>query len=299
MREASSEIAIPVGRARLERWLGPSSVFGRMTRRRIHAAGLAVLVAMVVVAVAAPTFAPRDPNKTAFRERHQGPSVEHWLGTDEIGRDIASRLMFGARVAFEVGLIAVSISHGIGISLGLLAGFRGGIVDEIIMRFMDALFVIPPLILALAIASMLGPSLTNVMIAIGVTGLGGPARLVRGQVLAVREFDHVLAARSIGASGSRIALRHILPNTLSPLIVSATLAVGFAVLTEASLSFLGVGIQPPTASWGAMLQTGYRYLEQNLVESFAPGMAIFTVVLAVNLLGDGLREALDPRLRGA
>ncbi len=269
-----------------------------MTRRPVHVISLVVIILVVIVALAGGILAPYDPTKTAVRDRHQAPSTEHWLGTDEIGRDILSRLMFGARVSMQVGLLAVAISHGIGITLGLLAGFRGGIIDEVIMRFMDALFVIPALVLALAIASLLGPSLTNVMIAIGVTGLGSPARLVRGQVLAVREFDYVLAARSIGSPGIRIAALHIFPNTLAPLIVSATLAVAQAIITEASLSFLGVGIQPPAASWGAMLQAGYGYLEQNLIESFAPGMAIFIVVLAVNLLGDGLREALDPRLRG-
>ncbi len=256
----------------------------RVTRRRIHAVSLVVILFIVVAAAAAPIIAPQNPNKTHLLNIHQGPSAEYLLGTDEIGRDILSRLLMGARVSIQVGFVAVGISHGAGIVLGLLAGFRGGILDEVIMRFMDALLVIPALVLALAIASVLGPSLTNVMIAIGITGIAGPARLIRGQVLAVREFDYVLAARSIGASGPRIAFRHMLPNTLAPLIVSATLAIGRAILTEATLSFLGVGIQPPAASWGAMLQAGYGYLEQNLVESFAPGIAIFTIVLSVNLL---------------
>ena len=194
--------------------------------------------------------------------------------------------------------MAVGLALVIGIPLGLLAGFRGGILDEVIMRFMDAIFMIPTLALALAIAAALGPSLTNVVIAIGVTNIPRYARIVRGQVLSVREHDYVLAARSIGSPGMRVALLTVLPNSIQPVIVQATLSTGFAILAEAGLSFLGVGIQPPTASWGAMLQGGYRYLERNLIESMVPGLAIFMTVLSVNLLGDGLREALDPRLRG-
>lgn len=283
---------------RLNRWFGHGSVLRRATRRKINAVALVVIIVGLFAAIAAPVLAPMDPYSTNLRNTHQPPSTEHLLGTDEIGRDILSRLLYGARVSIQVGFVAVAISHGIGIVLGLLSGFRGGIVDEVIMRFMDALIVIPPLVLALAIASVLGPSLINVMIAIGIVGIAAPARLIRGQVLAVREFDYVLAARSIGSPGTRIAFLHMLPNTLAPLIVSATLGVATAIITEASLSFLGVGIQPPAASWGAMLQAGYGYLERNLVESFAPGLSIFAVVLSVNLLGDGLREALDPRLRG-
>ena len=298
MRATSETATLAVARSRLQQWLGPHSLLRRITRRRIHAASLVIILLVLLAAVVAPWAAPRDPFSTNLLNTHDTVSGQHWLGTDEIGRDTFSRLLYGARVSVQVGVLAVGISHGVGILLGLLSGFRGGILDEVIMRFMDALFIIPGLLLALAIASALGPNLTNVMIAIGVAGVAAPSRLVRGQVLSARELDYVLAAQSVGISDTRIALRHILPNVVAPLIVSATLAVGRAILTEASLSFLGVGIQPPAASWGAMLQSGYPFLEINPVESFAPGMAIFMVVLTINLLGDALREAWDPRLRG-
>ena len=297
MGATSGEIAILARRPRLVRWLGPESVLRRATRRKIHRASLVILLLAILAAIFAPVIRTHDPFSTNLRNTHQGISAEHLLGTDDTGRDILSRLLYGARVSIQVGFVAVGISHGIGITLGLTAGFRGGLIDEVIMRLMDALIVIPPLVLALAIASVLGPSITNVMIAIGIVGIAGPARLIRGQVLAVREFDYVMAARSVGSPGPRIAFRHILPNTLAPLIVSATLGVATAIITEASLSFLGAGVQPPNASWGAMLQSGYGYLEQNLVESFAPGLAIFGVVLSVNLLGDWLRDVLDPRMK--
>ena len=282
----------------MRRWLARDTLIRRMMRKRIHVASLVVVLFVVVVATAAPWMAPQDPNEIDIPGRHQGPTPHRWLGTDDLGRDILSRLVYGARVSMQVGILAVGFGHGFGIALGLISGLRGGIVDEVVMRTMDALFTIPGTVLALAIATVLGPNVTNVIIAIAVTGIATPSRLVRGQVLAVREYDYVLAARSIGASGIRVAVRHIFPNILAPLIVSATLMVGWAILLESSLSFLGVGVQPPASSWGAMLQGGYIYLEINLIESFAPGLAIFFTILAINLLGDALREAWDPRLRG-
>ncbi len=299
MSTVSGEVTLPAQASRIKRLVGPQSLLRRITRRRVNAIALVVLAVVVVSAITAPFVAPADPTSNNLRSIHHGPSAEFWLGTDHLGRDILSRLLYGARISIQVSFVAVGISHGIGITLGLLAGFRGGIVDEFIMRLMDGFFVIPVLILALALVAILGPSITNLMVAIGVTHIALPARLIRGSVLSVRESDFVVAARSIGASGSRIALLHVLPNSLAPLIVSATLAMGFAILIEASLSFLGVGIQPPLASWGIMLREGYGYQNLNMIEAFAPGMVIFAVVLSVNLVGDGLREALDPQLRGA
>ncbi|MBI4200368.1 MAG: ABC transporter permease [Chloroflexi bacterium] len=277
--------------------MGRHPFVGRLLGNKAYLLSALVVLIAVAAAFTSP-FSPYEPNANDLLHDHEGPSRLHWLGTDYLGRDILSRLMHGARVSLQVGVLAVAASYAIGIALGLLAGIRGGLVDELTMRLMDAVFVIPGLLLALAIAAALGPSIVNVMIAISVTFIAGPARLMRGQVLAVREFEYVLAARSFGASALRIALRHVLPNTLAALIVSGTLDVARAILIEASLSFLGAGIRPPAASWGNMLQQGYTYMELNLIEPFAPGIAIFLIVLAINLLGDALREAWDPRLRG-
>lgn len=298
MRNEAQTYSLALPRGRMLRWFGRGSVLRRMIRRRVNAVALVVLVIIVLAGVAAPLISFYDPASTRTGPLHQGPSLDHWLGTDDIGRDIYSRLVYGARISLQVGFIAVGIALVIGVPLGLLAGFRGGVLDEVIMRVMDGIIVLPTLILALSIAAALGPSLQTVMVAIGFTNIPRYARLMRGGVLSTREFDFVLSARSIGASGRRIAFFHILPNTLQPILVQATLSIGFAILAEAGLSFLGVGTQPPTPSWGSMLQGGYGFLEINLIESFAPGIAIFATVLSVNLLGDGLREALDPRLRG-
>ena len=299
MNMATGELILKRPHRRLEHWLGRGSILRRVIRRRVNAVALAWLLLVIFVAIFAPLVTLHDPIKPDFLGTHNGISKEHWLGQDQLGRDILSRVIYGARASIQVGFIAVGIGMALGIPLGLLAGFRGGTTDEVIMRLMDAIIVLPGIMLAMAISAALGPSLTNVMIAIGVTGTPRDARLLRGQVLQVREQDYVTAAYSVGVPGFWIAVRHIFPNSIQPLIVAGTLAVGFAILTEAGLSFLGVGIQPPTPSWGSMLRDGYAYLELNIIESAAPGLAIFFTVLAVNLLGDGLREALDPRLRGA
>jgi peptide/nickel transport system permease protein len=225
------------------------------------------------------------------------PDREHLLGSDELGRDILSRLVYGARVSLAVGVLSVGISLLIGVSLGLVAGYRGGWLDEVIMRLMDGLLAFPALVLALAITAALGPSLGNAMIAIGIVGIPGFARLVRGQVLSIRALEFVEAARAAGLSDRRIILRHVAPNVLAPIIVHASLRIAFAVLTEASLSFLGLGAQPPTPSWGSMLNAGREYLEMAPWLSVAPGAAIFITTLSFNFLGDGLRDALDPRLK--
>ena len=298
MRSEPQTSAAVLPRRVLGRWLGKGSVLRRMTRRRVNAVALVVLVVIIFAAAAAPVISKHDPVTTNAYNIHQGPSFDHFLGTDDLGRDTFSRLVHATRISVQVAFVAVGIAIAAGTPLGLLAGFRGGTVDEVIMRVMDGIIVLPTLILALAIASALGPSLQTVMIAIGFTNIPRYARLVRGQVLTVREADYVMAARATGTPALRIAMSHILPNSLQPIIVQATISSGFAIFQETSLSFLGVGIQPPTASWGSMLQSGYQFLETNLLESFVPGIAIFVTVLAVNLIGDGLREALDPRLRG-
>jgi peptide/nickel transport system permease protein len=259
------------------------------------ASGIILLV--ILAALLAPLIAPYGVEATDFNATLHGPSRAHLFGTDNLGRDIFTRIIFGARVSLEVGLIAVGIALVIGTTLGLVAGYSPiPFADAIIMRAMDALLAFPTLVLALAITAALGPSLSNVMIAVGVVGIPVYARLVRGQVLSVKERDYIEAARTIGVPDSRIMWRHILPNVTAPLIVQASLGIAFAILAEASLSFLGVGVQPPTPSWGAMLSFGKDYLQMAYWMAMAPGLAIFLTVLSFNFLGDGIRDALDPRL---
>lgn len=269
----------------------------RLRRSKFALIGGSVVLLVIIAAVFAPIVAPYDPKQQEIVSLLQGPSRDHWLGTDELGRDTLSRVIYGAQVSLMVGIIAVSISLVIGAALGLIAGYGRGIVDTIIMQFMDGLLAFPALVLALAITAMLGPSLNNAMIAIGVTGIPAFARLVRGQVLALRDLEYVQAARSIGANHSRIMLRHILPNTMAPIIVQTSIAIPAAILAEAGLSFLGLGIQPPTPSWGAMLNTARGYIQMSPWLAIVPGVAIFVTVLAFNFLGDALRDTLDPRLR--
>jgi peptide/nickel transport system permease protein len=252
---------------------------------------------MVVLALAAPWLAPFDPLATSFSMVRKAPSAVNWFGTDEVGRDLMSRVIWGGRASLAAGVISVSIAVGVGVPLGLLAGYAGGVVDAIASRITDAMLAIPFLILAIALAAFLGPSLGNAMIAIGITATPIFVRLARGQVLTVRAEDYVEAARSVGNPPLRIVLRHILPNVLPPVIVQATLAIAAAIIAEASLSFLGLGQQPPAPSWGSMLNTAQRFLSQAPWMAIFPGLAIFVTVLAFNLLGDGLRDALDPRSR--
>ena len=236
------------------------------------------------------------PNEQDYTALTEAPSVRHFLGTDEIGRDVLSRIIYGSRVSLEVGIIAVGIALAFGVTFGVIAGYVGGKIATLIMRVMDSIQAFPSLILALAITAALGPSIRNAMIAIGVTSTPLIARLTRGQTLSVREREYVTAARVLGASPPRIVLKYVLPNVTSPIIVQATLLIASAIVTEASLSFLGVGVRPPTPSWGAMLRTGSQLLEHAPWLAFAPGVAIFVTVLAFNFVGDGLRRALDPRL---
>ncbi|MCX7228571.1 MAG: ABC transporter permease [Burkholderiales bacterium] len=262
----------------------PTAVFGGV-----------VLVLVSLLAVFAPWIAPYDPLATSWAAVRKAPSAAHWFGTDEVGRDLLSRTIWGARASLSAGVIAVTIAVGVGVPIGMLAGYVGGWVDAVIGRLTDAMLAVPFLILAIALAAFLGPSLGNAMIAIGVTATPIFVRLARGQVLAARAEDWVEAARAVGNPPARILLRHILPNILPPVMVQATLAVAAAIIAEASLSFLGLGQQPPAPSWGSMLNTAQRFLTQAPWMAVFPGIAIFLTVLAFNLFGDGLRDALDPK----
>jgi len=257
--------------------------------------GLVVVVFFVVVAVFAPLVAPFDPLQTSWTAVRKAPSAAHVFGTDELGRDVLSRVIFGARASLLAGLVSVCISLTLGVPIGLLAGYAGRWPDALISRFTDAMLATPFLILAIALAAFLGPSLTNAMIAIGISATPIFIRLTRAQVLAVKVEDYIEAARAVGNSHLRIALRHVLPNVVPPLIVQATLAIAAAVIAEASLSFLGLGQQPPAPSWGSMLNTAKNYVENAPWMAVWPGLSIFLLVLSFNLLGDGLRDALDPR----
>jgi peptide/nickel transport system permease protein len=287
----SSDIAVRERKRR--RW----DFFRRVLETRLVAPAMIVLATVVIAALAAGILTPHDPNYQDYNALVQGPSASHPLGTDDIGRDVLARIIYGSRISLQVGVIAVGIALVLGVTLGLVSGYAGGIIDEVVMRFVDAVQAFPALVLALAITAALGPRVTNAMIAIGFVSMPAIARLTRGQTLMVRETEYVTAANVIGASPVRIMTRHIFPNITAPLIVQGTLLVAAAILIEASLSFLGVGVQPPTPTWGGMLRTGSQYLETAPWIAFAAGTAIFVTVLAFNLVGDGLRRALDPRLR--
>ena len=267
----------------------------RLARRRLALVGLAVVAFFIAVALAAPLLAPYDPLATDWRLVRKPPSAMHLFGTDDLGRDVLSRVIWGARASLMAGLVSVSIALAVAVPLGLVSGYLGGVVDGLVMRIVDAMLAIPFLILAIALAAFLGPSLINAMIAIGVVQTPIFTRLTRGQVLAVRHEDYIEAARAVGNPHRRIMLRHILPNVLAPILVQATLAIAAAIIAEAALSFLGLGQQPPAPSWGSMLNTATRFLSQAPWMAVWPGSAIFSLVLSFNLLGDGLRDALDPR----
>ena len=272
-------------------------ILKRLLRARLTPVAIGILGLFVLAALFADTIDRYDPiTFQSYQTANQGPSFAHWLGTDYLGRDMWSRLVHGSRISLTVGLISVGVGLIFGVTIGVVAGFTGGRVDAVLMRITDAIWTFPSLMLALAITSALGRGVFNSMIAIGIVGIPYFARLARGSTLSTRELDHVLAARALGASTPRILGRHILPNIAAPLIVQASLGLGTAIITEASLSFLGVGVQPPTPSWGLELRTGYQYLELNPAVAIFPGLAIFLTVLAFNFLGDGLRTALDPRL---
>ena len=288
-----SAVLVPIV---MERGARPGKrAWRRLLRRRGAMLGLLFVVFFVVLAVFAPYIAPYDPVATSWSAVRVAPSAEYWFGTDEIGRDVLSRVVWGARASLLAGLVSVCISMTLGVPVGLLAAYVGGWTDGLISRFTDSMLAVPFLILAIALAAFLGPSLTNAMIAIGVSATPIFIRLTRAQVLAVKVEDFVEAARAVGNPHWRIALRHILPNVLPPLIVQATLAIAAAVIAEASLSFLGLGQQPPAPSWGSMLNTAKNFVDQAPWMAVWPGLSIFLLVLSFNLLGDGLRDALDPK----
>jgi peptide/nickel transport system permease protein len=270
----------------------------RLLETRLVGTGLAITLVVLIFALAAPVLAPYDPNEQDYLAITEPPSAAHLLGTDDIGRDVLSRIIYGSRVSLEVGLVAVALAVGVGVTVGLFAGYVGGLADDVIMRIVDAVQAFPSLILALAITAALGPSIANAMLAIGFVAAPGMARLARGQTLSIRERDFVAAARVCGASPISIMRQHVWPNITAPIVVQATLLLGTAIVTEAALSFLGVGVRPPTPSWGAMIRTGSQYLEVAPWIGMASGAAIFLTVLAFNFVGDGLRRALDPRLAG-
>jgi peptide/nickel transport system permease protein len=269
----------------------------KLARRRGALFGAAIIAGFIVLAVFATFIAPQDPIATSWSAIRKAPSAEHWFGTDEIGRDVLSRVIWGTQASLLAGVVSVSISLLLGVPIGLAAGFIGGGVDALISRITDAFLACPFLILAIALAAFLGPSLSNAMIAIGVSATPIFVRLTRAQVLNVKVEDYIEAARAVGNPPWRIALRHVLPNIVAPLIVQATLAIAGAVIAEASLSFLGLGQQPPAPSWGSMLNTAKNYVDNAPWMAIWPGLSIFLLVLAFNLLGDGLRDALDPRQR--
>ena len=269
----------------------------RFSSRPAAVMALFVVVFFIVVAVFAPLIAPEDPVKTSWSLIRKAPSWAHWMGTDENGRDVLSRVVFGARASLMAGVISVTIAAGVGVPMGLLAGFAGGVIDLVIGRIIDAMLAIPFLILAIALAAFLGPSLQNAMIAIGVTATPVFVRISRGATMDAATNDYVEAARALGNPPWRVAVRHVLPNIVPPLMVQATLAIAGAIIAEAALSFLGLGQQPPAPSWGSMLNSAQRFLTQAPWLAVFPGAAIFLVVLSFNLVGDGLRDALDPRAK--
>jgi peptide/nickel transport system permease protein len=269
----------------------------KLLQRKPAVVGMVIVLVFIALALFAPWIAPHDPVATSWSAIRKGPSMAYWFGTDEIGRDVLSRVIWGTRASLLAGVVSVSISLLLGVPIGLLAGFVGGVVDGFISRVTDAFLACPFLILAIALAAFLGPSLSNAMIAIGISATPIFVRLTRAQVINVKVEDYVEAARALGNPPWRIAIRHVLPNVTAPLIVQATLAIAAAVIAEASLSFLGLGQQPPDPSWGSMLNTAKNYVDQAPWMAVWPGLAIFALVLAFNLVGDGLRDALDPRQR--
>ncbi|MGJ4968163.1 MULTISPECIES: ABC transporter permease [unclassified Bradyrhizobium] len=267
----------------------------RLVKRKGAMVGLCLITAFILLAVSAPVVAPYDPIKTSWALVRKAPSAAHWFGTDDLGRDVLARVIYGARASLLAGAISVAIALAIGVPIGMLAGYRGGFLDALISRITDAMLACPFLILAIALAAFLGPSLGNAMIAIGISATPIFVRLTRGEVMSVKVEEYVEAARSVGDTDLQIAVRHLLPNIMPALLVQATLSVAAAIIAEAALSFLGLGQQPPAPSWGSMLNAAQRFLTNAPWMAIWPGLAIFLVVLSLNLLGDGLRDALDPQ----
>lgn len=278
--------------------IGARAILRGIFKHKLSRAGIIIIILLFGMAIFAPILAPYDPNAQDLYKVLQGPSAQHWLGTDNVGRDLLSRIIYGSRVSMTVGFFSVFISVVIGSFLGLLAGYRGGVVDMIVMRVVDTFMCIPFLPFVLVLAAALGPGLKNIILTLAILGWTGFCRIMRGQVLMVRELPYIEAAKAAGASGFRIMLKHLFPNCLAPIIVAATISLGAFIMLESAMAFFGLGAEPPTASWGKELRTGYSYLETVPFFSIAPGLMITLAILAFNFLGDGLRDALDPRLRG-
>ena len=277
--------------------LRDSDFVRRFMKNRLAISGLVIVLFFFAVSILAPVISPHDPSEINRDELLKPPSPDHLFGTDKLGRDVMSRMIYGSRISLKVGFVAVGITIVIGTFLGALAGFYGGVLDAVIMRFVDVMLCFPAFFLILAVIAILEPSIWNIMVVIGLTGWMGVARLVRAEFLTLTKRDFILAARAQGAGDFRIIFGHVLPNALGPILVAATLGVAGAILTESALSFLGIGVQPPTPSWGNILTAGKDNIEVAWWLSVFPGLAILITVLAYNLLGEGLREALDPRLR--
>jgi len=268
-----------------------------LSKNRLALIGGAIVLVLALMAVAAPLVSPHDPHKPDVKRILESPSTRHWLGTDQIGRDVLSRMLYGARVSLAVGFVSVGIATAIGIALGAGAGYHGGPVDGAVMRLVDLMLVFPRFFLLLAVLAFLKPSIWTIMVVIGLTGWMGVARLVRAEFLALKEREFVIWSQSIGASAFRIIWRHILPNAMGPVLVAMTLGIPAAILTESGLSFLGLGVRPPYATWGNILNEGKEVIELAWWLSVYPGLAILVTVLSYSLLGEGIRDALDPRLR--
>lgn len=267
----------------------------RFLRHKVALVGLGVLVALILSALLAPWVAPYNPNAIDLRDRYQSPSIDHPMGTDDLGRDLLSRIIYGGRISLSIGILSALVAVLFGTLLGALAGFYGRFLDGLIMRFTDLMLTFPPLLLLILLASLFGTSFLMIVLVISVVSWMNVARLVRASFLSLKEQDFVEAARALGAGSSRLIFKHILPNALSPIIVAATLGAAAAILTESTLSFLGLGINPPTSSWGTMLQTAQAEIRLAPWTSIFPGLMIFITVLSINFVGDGLRDALDPR----
>ncbi len=272
-------------------------VWRRLKANRMAMLGLIILIILILVALGADIIAPEGYDAQRIPERFKPPSAEHWFGTDNLGRSIFSRVVHGARTSLSVGIVSVSIAIVIGGLLGAAAGFYGGRVDNIIMRFMDILLAIPSILLAISIVAALGGGLFNVMLAVGISSIPGYARIVRASVIQLKGQEFIEAARAIGANDARIILMHIIPNSLAPIIVQGTLGVAGAILSAAGLSFIGLGLAPPSPEWGAMLSAGRDYIRDHMWMTLWPGLFIMITILSLNLLGDGLRDALDPKLK--
>lgn len=275
-------------------WLG---VWKRLRRNKMAMFGLLIIILLFITAIFADFIAPYSYEDQDLLNMFQTPSKAHIFGTDEFGRDIFSRVVYGSRISLEVGFIAVGISLIVGGVIGAVAGYYGGRIENILMRIMDVLLAIPQILLAIAIVAALGPSIANLMIAVGISSIPGYARIVRASVLTIREQEFIEAAKAVGSSDLRIIFKHILPNSMAPIIVQATIGVAIAILTAAGLSFIGLGIQPPTPEWGSMLSGGRSYIRDFPHMTLYPGLAIMVTIFALNLLGDGLRDALDPKLK--